>query len=202
MKLFFKILLAIFFVSISIPFLYTSLVYQNYWTILPSLLIYSGSLIFLGISALLLTIFDKKSKRRFFYIVISLLAIGLFILTASYQYQISGYIFIKKNESSLEYIISEMRDKRINYVYYKEDSERFSKIKSILSELEIQSAQLTPDNSVLFMEGGFMEADGWCYSETDKNPEKYYDRGSDRGSYQIITFWKHHFDHWYRWNCH
>jgi hypothetical protein len=203
MKPFVSILLALFLVSIAVPFLFTGLVYNNYSNIFPSLIVWVGSLVFLIISAILLTIFDKKSKRRYFYLLTAGFSVGLFFLSLPFLIQCSSYIFIKMNQDKLDYVISEVRDKKITYLYYKEKSKDFNKIKNILEDLEIQSVQLTSDNSVLFMEGGFMEADGWCYSESGINPEKYYDgdsnKGSDKRGFQTITIWTHSFGNWYQW---
>lgn len=96
-----------------------------------------------------------------------------------------------------------MKTENISRVYADDSSDEFKPIKRTLNELQINDAQVTEDGSILFMEGGFMEADGWCYSETGNKPKKYFVNVwiGDGENYESISYWNHSHGNWYRWTA-
>ena len=202
MKIFIRILLTIFIISIAAPFIYTAIVYNNYWSVPLSLLVWAVSFFVLIFSTVLLTLLDKKIKKRYLYCVIAFSSVIIFIFSLPVLNNCSNYLFIKRNEVNLQFVISEMKNKNIRFIDDTKSLGDTNKIKDILRDLEIQNAQLTTDGSVIFMEGGFLEADGWCYSESNTNPQKYYNRGPEVDSYERITQWSHSHGNWYKWNTH
>ena len=149
----------------------------------------------------LLSFFDDSVNRKYIYSIIAFSAIFGFMFAGPYLSQFAGYIFIQRNEPKLNTIISEMKNQNISRVYAEDNSEEFKSIKHTLQELEINDVQVSLDGSILFMEGGFMEANGWCYSETGNQPEKYFVNVwlADGENYETITFWQHSHGKWYRW---
>lgn len=201
MKIFINILKLFFAISIAVPFFYTAFVYSTYESIFTDAIIDFGSLALLIVTTILLTAFDSSPKMKYNYIVLGFSMVALFFLIYPWLTQFSGYLFIKRNENKLTEVISEMKARDIAGVYSKNKSDEFKKISQILNELEINDVQITSDGSILFMEGGFMEVNGWCYSETGVNPKSYFLNANitDSSKYGNITYWSHSFGNWYRW---
>jgi uncharacterized membrane-anchored protein YitT (DUF2179 family) len=173
-------------------------VYSNYGNTLQGLGVFVLSAFVLICSTVLLSIFDELIKRRYVYTVIAFSVMFGFLFAAPILSRFANYLFLKRNEVKLHEVISEIRKKNSPKIFIKENTS--DKFGIILKDLEIQTAQTTEDGSVIFMEGGFMEANGWCYSESGVNPEKYYDdRNLYEDNYERITFWNHLYGNWYRW---
>lgn len=204
MKIFIRILRVIFVVSILIPYAYVSFVYSNYWNAIQSGIIFLTSAVFLILATVLLSFFDDSVNRKYIYSIIAFSAMGGFIFAGPYLSQFADYLFIQKNENNLNQVISEMKTHKLSRIYIKNTKDSTDRIKKILLDLQIADAQLTEDGSILFMEGGFMQADGWCYSESGVNPKKYFLNINDsegKEKYEEISFWKHSFGNWYRWTA-
>jgi len=194
-------LLVLFSISIAVPFIYSGIVYSNYWTMFDDLAVWATSFFILISCTILLTLLDKNIKKRYTYAAVAFSSIGLFIIAFPLLRRFSDYLFIQRNEEKLKRVIEQMKTEKISRVYADDSSDEFKIIKRTLTELQINDAQVTEDGSILFMEGGFMEADGWCYSETGSKPKKYYVNVwiGDGENYENISYWDHSHGNWYRW---
>lgn len=187
-----RLLIILFVISIIMPFTACIFLPPIYFYVWVAIIIDFISLLVLTCTTIILSIGSKTSRGYYIYSSTAIIAVIIYFASMGFMIDARNYIYITRNETELNFLVLEVKRSGVKSISVIEgDTTQFVEIKKLLRKYSIQDVKVLNDSCLLFMQGGFLSADGIAYSKAPVKPKEYHS--------QTITAWFHIKDNWYWW---